>query len=1021
MSNFTWIPFYKELAQKLLEYKDRQSELIDYLDELHNQKGLLVISTKDQDSTGQEIRLNEIDLFTFFATFNRGIKDEMRFQLLKEMKTKFGLISDVPSDFSGIPVFNNQKSWLFAFKKNRQAKDIPLLWEMAENVLHNPDHIGPDLFNNCLEIKGVGATYLTMGLFWINPEKFAACDAVIVGYLKNKGFTYSPVKNFTDYLAYIQNLKNFMPVKSFQELSFEAWIEAKEVKEPELQFAKIKYWAGGYHWGGTENKISEFFEKGIWQIGNSKDDEKRKSVIELINQVSKGDYIILKSYGGTNILTISGLGQVVGTSKSNEGILDINWVNKKQIYKGNPPSGKGAGNWWGTFSQITQQSQIQQFFTDQLMNTNDTNRMIKYWLYAPGPAAEMWEEFKSLSIIGIEVDALGDLKTYQDKPSIVKHLQDLENVENPGSKKNDATACDEFANKMSVGDVVIVKTKQKSLLGYGIVTSDYYFDDERQKYKSCRKVKWEKTGNWTTDFQLVQKTLTDITKYPTEHPGYKHYYERLMAIIEGVYMPYPKSLDKIKHSLNQILFGPPGTGKTYNSVNQALAIIDGEIPEDRELATKRFRELIKNGQIVFTTFHQSMCYEDFIEGIKPVEPENEGESISYSVIDGIFKQLTINSEFEYYKEGELKEKKDQKFILFDDYWNRLIADIESNKLAKVTTLSGKFLKIQTVTDKGNVVVKPEQKGALDYIVSYNRTKKLFDALSDLTKVRNIDKEFRQVIGGSNSTAYWGVLNHLKNYNFSNEQVLPDFAAKEYTYDQKKDLLLGWNGYIDAKFKVKPYVLIIDEINRGNVAQIFGELITLLEEDKRLGRTEELRVTLPYSKQKGFGVPSNLYLIGTMNTADRSVEALDSALRRRFTFIEMPPKYDLPELENEIIEGISLEEIMKTLNSRIEKLLDKDHLIGHSYFLSVDNLTDLQRIFHHNIIPLLQEYFYGDFAKIGLVLGEAFFDRYEIPKKTIFAKFTHDAADELNEKPVYRLKQSWAKGEFEKAIEEMVNP
>ena len=136
---------------------------------------------------------------------------------------------------------------------------------------------------------------------------------------------------------------------------------------------------------------------------------------------------------------------------------------------------------------------------------------------------------------------------------------------------------------------------------------------------------------------------------------------------------------------------------------------------------------------------------------------------------------------------------------------------------------------------------------------------------------------------------------------------------------------------------------------------------------------------------------------------------------------MPPKYDLPELEYEIVEGITLELVMITLNTRIEKLLDKDHLIGHSYFLSVDNLGDLERIFHHNIIPLLQEYFYGDFAKIGLVLGEAFFEKTGIPKRTIFAKFTHDAADELNEKPVYRLKQSWAEGEFEMAIVEMVNP
>ncbi len=881
MTNFTWISFYKELAQKILLFRDKQNELIDFIDDLRENKSLPITPLNDLDKNDQSIKLEEIDPFTFIAILNRGITDENRNKIALELKSKFDILSIAPTDFSGIPTIQSMHSWFFSFKKNRKPNDIPLLWNIAKLAITDPDGISEELFNSCLKIKGVGAPYLSMGLFWINPERFASCDGVITGYLKKKGLAYLEVKSFSGYLTYLQNIKNILPDKLYYELSYEAWIEGKAV--PDLPI----------------------------------------------------------------------------------------------------PS-----------------------------------PTIKYWLYHPGINAVMWDEFYLKGIMGLGWDDLGDLNQYPDKPAIAKRLIELGGTT---SQKNNAAANYDFKNTIFKGDVIIVKSRQQSLLGYGIVDSDYYFDNERKKFKSCRKVNWQLKGEWTTEFRLVQKTLTDITKYPTEHPDYQLYYERLMAIMVGPYTPPQQPLNKIQQSLNQILFGPPGTGKTYNSVNQALAIIDGEIPEDRDQATKRFRELIKNGQIVFTTFHQSMCYEDFIEGIKPVEPENEGESISYSVIDGIFKQLVINAEFEYYKEGELKEKKDLKFLMFDDYWNRLIADIESNELAKVTTLSGKFLKIQTVTGQGNVVVKPEQKGALDYIVSYNRTKKLFDAFSDLTKVKNIDKEFRQVIGGSNSTAYWGILNHLRNYNFLHEQVLPDFEAKEYTYDQKKDLLLGWNGYIDTLIRVKPYILIIDEINRGNVAQIFGELITLLEEDKRLGKTEELRVTLPYSKQKGFGVPSNLYVIGTMNTADRSVEALDNALRRRFTFIEMPPRYDFPELENEIIEGISLEEIMKTLNSRIEKLLDKDHLIGHSYFLSVDNLTDLQRIFHHNIIPLLQEYFYGDFAKIGLVLGEAFFDKNEVTKKTIFAKFTHDAADELNEKPLYRLKQTWAEGEFEKAIEEMVNP
>ena len=163
---------------------------------------------------------------------------------------------------------------------------------------------------------------------------------------------------------------------------------------------------------------------------------------------------------------------------------------------------------------------------------------------------------------------------------------------------------------------------------------------------------------------------------------------------------------------------------------------------------------------------------------------------------------------------------------------------------------------------------------------------------------------------------------------------------------------------------KNYVLIIDEINRGNISKIFGELITLLEPTKRLGEAEELKIRLPYSC-KEFGVPKNLYILGTMNTADRSIALLDIALRRRFNFIEMPPRYNLLERE---IENINLKKLLEAINTRIEFLLDKDHLIGHSYFVKVEIFDDLKEVFRNSIMPLLQEYFYDDFEKIKFVLN-----------------------------------------------------
>jgi 5-methylcytosine-specific restriction protein B len=232
-------------------------------------------------------------------------------------------------------------------------------------------------------------------------------------------------------------------------------------------------------------------------------------------------------------------------------------------------------------------------------------------------------------------------------------------------------------------------------------------------------------------------------------------------------------------------------------------------------------------------------------------------------------------------------------------------------------------------------------------------------------------------------------------------------------------------------KAKPYVLIIDEINRGNVSQIFGELITLIEEDKRLGRAVALEVKLPYSKTS-FGVPPNLYIIGTMNTADRSVEALDTALRRRFSFEEMPPLYDLEALKSPLF-GFPAGEILRAINQRIELLLDKDHLIGHAYFLNKTDDTFITA-FYKNIIPLLQEYFYGDYGKIGLVLGDGFVKKKQFDDK-LFANFSsYGDTSAFTEREVYEIvdyryeSQSYSieidkkpvPMNFEKAIKRLMN-
>lgn len=403
--------------------------------------------------------------------------------------------------------------------------------------------------------------------------------------------------------------------------------------------------------------------------------------------------------------------------------------------------------------------------------------------------------------------------------------------------------------------------------------------------------------------------------------------------------------DKVNFPLNQILYGPPGTGKTYNTIAKAIEIIElrrvekEEIKDEekRKALKKQFDEYVQSGQIKFVTFHQSYGYEEFVEGLKAY---TEDKNIHYRVEDGIFKEIC----------KRIKECKEHK------KWK--VPQISEDRFDKLYDIYAANLPNYAKNETSNKKLKTSD-GYEFYL--YKNTTQGIEARSASSADGNPMPMSKD---------------SLKKILFDQ-----DNSKSSYRYGTHPDAIL------EDMLSTMPYVLIIDEINRGNISKIFGELITLIEPSKRLGADDGLMVELPYSQHKReeekekFGVPSNLYIIGTMNTADRSIALMDTALRRRFEFVEMMPQ---PELLGTIkikYKGIDQEEkyididfitMLKTINERIEYLYDRDHMIGHAYFMSLKNsadISELASIFKNKILPLLQEYFYDDWEKIRLVLGD----------------------------------------------------
>ena len=429
-------------------------------------------------------------------------------------------------------------------------------------------------------------------------------------------------------------------------------------------------------------------------------------------------------------------------------------------------------------------------------------------------------------------------------------------------------------------------------------------------------------------------------------------------------------MDVKNFDLNTILYGPPGTGKTYNSVIYAVAICDRRSLEEvyaepYENVINRFNELKSEGRIAFTTFHQSYGYEEFIEGIKPSIEENSN-GFSYIIESGIFKSFCDKAKSVEFSAGQ------QKIDQYAKVWKITIKNGEMNQIKK-ECFDENNIRMGFDIDSPEARSFVEDVNEGDIILSL-KTRKTIDGIAVVTG-EAVKLENKDCYSTARPVKWLAKDINEDIIDINNGKMLHRMTFAKVPY-------MNINGLINlvkkvnpntvhtiAENKIDPYVFIIDEINRGNISKIFGELITLIEQTKREGMIESASSILPYSGVE-FSVPNNVYILGTMNTADRSIASMDTALRRRFNFVEMMPDESL--FEGIEIENIKIRDMLDMMNKRITALFDREHTLGHAFFLSLRKEATIEKladIFRNNIIPLLQEYFYDDYEKIRMVLGD----------------------------------------------------
>ena len=810
---YSWIPFYKELSQKLLKFRNDRQPLIDWI--YSNIKSEYIKHLKDAPD-GR--RVADIDPFTVYAIFNRGIAHDKRIEICQLFKNYLGASAPVPKDFDGIPVMNTQRSNFMAFANKREKGDIERLWNVFEDAV-----LGKDIENsyNALEFQFLVKFNLTFGLFWIRPDSYLPLDSRSQSMLESIGITFDNTK--------------FLRYKEYRDVM---------------------------------NRLDEKMQKG--------------------------------ALGFTNYAEFS-YAAYLKTSKKQE-------TEKK----------------------------------------NDSNA-IAYWIYAPGEQAVFWDEYYQEGIMGLGWNKIGDLTEYRKQQDLIAPLKQYYGAET--SQKNSADMLYSFAYEMKPGDIVFAKKGRSMIVGRGVVTSDYYYDGNRENHPHLRKVEWTHKGEWKTDSLLAMKTLTNITRYTDD-------VKQLNKLIEGKGSPVPiESNDKQYWWLT-------GSPKYWSPTN------DWELGEDidytlynekgnKRRVFKHFTEAKPNDMVI--VYESTPVLQ--IVAIGRVVSETDGEVLYIRKIEELFSPIPyseiLTNPILKNSEPVMNRCQGSLFRLTNNEYKEVmrlirkenpepIVDDEESEEEYVPYWDDDFLR--------EVYLKKKDYEQLKGLL-LRKKNLILQGAPGVGKTFAAKRLAYAIIGEKNKDRVKIVQFHQ---NYSYEDFVLGYKPNEKGGFELKEGIFYQFCKKAAADKDNEYFFIIDEINRGNLSKIFGELLMMIEKDYR-----DISIQMSYVDRR-FAVPSNVYIIGMMNTADRSLAMIDYALRRRFSFFEMKPGFETEAFNNYIL-GWSSQKLRSLINAIIDLnkvIADDDSLgsgfcIGHSYLCNFDNGYDLESIVEYDIIPMLREYWFDN--------------------------------------------------------------